>query len=109
MLEPVLGTKVKERILLTLMVRKEVYARDMAAIFGGNLFPIQNQLKKLERGGVLVSRLKGRTRLYSFNPRYPFLEEIKGLLEKALTFIPRKEREEYYTPRLRPRRAGKPL
>jgi hypothetical protein len=108
-LEPILDNKVKERILLTLLVRREEYARDIVGIFGGNLFPVQNQLKKLERGGVLVSWLKGRTRLYSFNPRYPFLKELKKLLEKALQFMPEKEKKKYYTPRLRPRRAGKPL
>ena len=109
MLEPLLDSRIKERILLTLLVRKEIYARDVASIFRASLSPIQNQFKKLEKGGVVVSRLKGRTRLYSFNPRYPFLKEIEGILSKALSFIPASERSKYYTPRLRPRRAGKPL
>ena len=30
---------------------------------------VQKQLLKLESGGVLVSRLAGRTRLYEWNPR----------------------------------------
>ena len=109
MLESLFDSRIKERILLTLFVRKELYARDLASIFKTSLSPIQNQLIKLERGGVVVSRLKGRTRLYSFNPRYPFLPELKKLLSKALSFVPKKEKEKYYTPRLRPRRAGKPL
>jgi DNA-binding transcriptional ArsR family regulator len=109
MLEPILDNKVKEKILLTLFVRKEIYARDMASIFGLNLFSVQNQLKKLERGGVLASRLKGKTRLYIFDPRYAFKNELSKLLSKALVFIPEKEKEKFYTPRLRPRRAGKPL
>ena len=109
MLEPLLDSKIKEKILLTLLVRKEIYARDVAAIFKTSLSPTQNQLKKLEKGGVVVSRLRGRTRLYSINPRYPFLNELRKLLEKALEFVPKKEKEKYYTPRLRPRRAGKPL
>lgn len=95
--------------MLTLLVRQEIYARDVAALFKTSLSPIQNQIKKLERGGVLVGRQKGRTRLYSFNPRYPFLAELKKMLSKTLQFIPKKEKEKYYTPRLRPRRAGKPL
>lgn len=109
MLEPLLDSKIKERLLLTLLVNKEVYARDIASLFNASLSPIQNQLKKLERGGVVVSRLKGRTRLYSFNPRYPFLKEAEALLAKVLSFVPAAEKEKYYTPRLRPRRAGKPL
>lgn len=109
MLEPLINSKVKERILLSLYVRKEVHARDVLSIFKGSLSPIQNQLKKLERGGVLISRLKGRTRLYSFNPRYPFIKQLSNLLARVLDFMPQKEKEKYYTPRLRPRRAGKPL
>lgn len=109
MLEPIFDNKVKERILLAIYVQKEIYARDLAATFGAYLLPVQNQLKKLEKGGVVVSKLKGRTRLYSFNPRYPFKNELEKLLAKALTFISQKEKDRYYTPRLRPRRAGKPL
>jgi predicted ArsR family transcriptional regulator len=109
MLKAVLDNSTKERILLTILVRKEVYARGIASIFGIHLLSVQNQLKKLEKGGVLVSRQKGRTRLYSFNPRYPFLDELKSLLNKSLQFIPKQEKNKYYIPRLRPRRAGKPL
>ena len=109
MLKPLFDNLTKERILLTLFTKKELYARDFAANFGVHLLSVQNQLKKLERGGVIVSRLKGRTRLYSFNPRYTFLKELKGLLVKAFQFIPQGEKEKYYTSRLRPRRSGKPL
>ncbi len=109
MLEVLLDNKVKEKILLALYVRKEVYPRDFAAVFGINLYSAQIQMKKLEKGGVLVSKLKGRTRLYSFNPRYPFKNELEKLLAKALLFMSQKEKDKYYTPRLRPRRAGKPL
>ena len=108
-MESLLGSKTKERILFTLLVRKEAHARDVATIFGIALSPTQNQLKKLEKSGVVVSRLKGRTRLYSFNPRYPFKIELERLLEKALSFVSSSEKSKYYTPRLRPRRAGKPL
>lgn len=109
MLKPILDNPIKEKILLAVLVQKEVYARGISSTFGTYLLSVQNQLKKLERGGVLVSRLKGRTRLFSFNPRYPFISELKKLLEKAFLFVPNKDKDKYYTPRLRPRRAGKPL
>ena len=60
-------------------------------------------------GGVLYSKLKGRIRLFGFNPRYPFKKELEALLAKALTFVPEEEAERLYRPRLRPRRTGKPL
>jgi len=109
MIEAIVGNIISEKILLYLYTRKEGYARGIASTFKGQLTSYIIQLKKLEKGGILVSRLKGRTRLYIFNPRYPFMDELKSLLEKALKFVPKKDREKYYMPRLRPRRAGKPL
>ena len=68
--------------------------------FNTNLYAIQRQLDKLEAGGVLVSRTAGRTRLYQFKPRYPFLIELKQLLEKALSFYPEDVRENLVMNRL---------
>jgi predicted transcriptional regulator len=109
MIEVLLGNRIKERILLFLLTRKEGYAREISAAFGGQLTSYLNQLRKLERAGVLISRTKGKTRVYNFNPRYPFINELEKLLLKTLSFMPRAEKDKYYTPRLRPRRAGKPL
>lgn len=69
---------------------------------------VQNQLHKLEYGGILYSRLKGKVRLFGFNPRHPFRKELESLLDKVLQFIPDEERKKYYAPQLRPRRTGKP-
>jgi hypothetical protein len=63
---------------------------------------------KLENGGVLYSKLRGKIRLFGFNPRYPFKKELEALLEKALSFIPEEEMDRTFRPRLRPRRSGKP-
>jgi len=109
MLEPVLGSVSRERVLIFIMARKEGYAREIARFFDTDLNPIQKQLERLEVGGVLVSRTVGRTRLYEFNPRYPFLKELRDLLEKALSFYTEEEREQLLMNRRRPRRRGKPL
>ncbi|MEW6388715.1 MAG: winged helix-turn-helix domain-containing protein [Thermodesulfobacteriota bacterium] len=109
MLEPLLGSRNRERVLLFLYARGEGYPREMARFFQTDLDPIRKQLEKLELGGVLYSRLAGRTRLYAFNPRYPFLAELKNLLKKTLSFYPAKEQEELLLDRRRPRRRGKPL
>lgn len=109
MLEPILGSTSSERVLLFLFARKEGYPREIARFFKTGLAPIQRQLIKLEINGVLASRLAGRTRLYSLNPRYPFKPEIEGLLAKALDFYPPDERERLLMNRRRPRRSGKPL
>ena len=109
MIEILLGSKNAERVLLYLFTREEGYAREIASFYNTDLKPIQMQLDKFEKGGVLVSRSIGRTRPYEFNPRYPFLNELKALREKALSFYPAKEQEELTMNRRRPRAKGKTL
>jgi hypothetical protein len=92
-----------------MVARDEGYAREISQFFGMDISTVQNQLDKLELGSILVSLTKGRTRIYTFNPRYPFLEELKQLLEKALSFYPEEEREKLVMNRRRPRRRGKVL
>lgn len=109
MLEPLLESEKKEKILLYLLTRGEAYPREMARAFRFNLNTVQAQLLKLEAGGVVYSRLKGKVRLFGLNPRYPFKKELVALLEKTLGFLPSDEIARHYRPRLRPRRTGKPL
>ena len=109
MLEPLLASTNCERVLIFLATRGEGYLREISDFFETAPAPILKQLEKLENGGVLYSRLAGRTRLYSFNPRYPFLKELKALLDKALTFYPEDIRSRLLENRRRPRRRGKPL
>jgi len=109
MIEVLLGSKNAERVLVYISTRGEGYAREIASYYGTDLKPIQMQLDKFEKGGVLVSRSVGRTRPYEFNPRYPFLNELKALLEKALGFYPANEQEKLKMNRRRPRAKGKVL
>lgn len=109
MLEPLFGSTNCERVLIFLAAREEGYLREISVFFETSPAPILKQLEKLENGGVLFSRLAGRTRLYGFNPRYPFLKELKALLGKALTFYPDDVQVRLLESRQRPRRKGKPL
>jgi hypothetical protein len=109
MLEPLLGSTNAERVLVFILARNEGYAREITRFFDADADSIQKQLARLESGGVLWSQSAGRTRLFSFNPRYPFLKELKALLEKALVFYSEREREALLMNRRRPRRQGKPL
>lgn len=108
LLEPILGSSNREMVLAFLEARDEGYAREIARFFETDLSPIQQQLEKLEAGSVLVSRKVGRTVLYEFNPRYPFLKELKLLLNKALMYYPEDQKERLLMNRRRPRRRGKP-
>ena len=109
MLQTLFGSKKKEQILLYLAARKEGYAREIAKYYSSSLSPFQRQLDRLEMGGILLSKSFGKTRIYYFNPRFPFLKELIVLLEKAIQFLPAGEREELLMVRKRPRRKGKPL
>ncbi len=109
MLEAILGSKNRERVLQFILANGEGYAKEIADFYGTSLNPIQKQLEKLELGGVLVSRNVGRTRLFTYNPRYAFLKELKALLEKAREYYNPEEMERLTMRRKRPRRTGKPL
>ncbi|MBN1940379.1 MAG: hypothetical protein JW843_12400 [Candidatus Aminicenantes bacterium] len=109
MLEPLLNSDIKEKTLLFIWANGESFPREIARTFGFNLRAVQYQLKNLEEGAVLYSKLKGKVRLYGYNPRYPFRKELTALLDKALMFYPESERARIVPLRLRPRRAGKPL
>jgi len=109
MIEAIVGSISCERVLIFLNARGEGYAREIAAFFSSSLAPIQKQLDKLEAGGVLASRTAGRTRLYTFNPRYPLLTELSALLEKSISFYDEELQQRLLLNRRRPRRRGKPL
>ncbi len=109
MIEMLLGSTSCEQVLLFLFARNEGYPREISRFYGVDYRPIRNQLDKLEAGGILVSRAAGKTRLYSFNSRCPFIKELKALLEKVMTFCPDDLKKQLIMNRRRPRKRDKPL
>lgn len=109
MFESLFGNATADKVLLFLARFGEGYPRQIAGNFAISLNMVQQQLEKLESAGILVSQLKGRTRIYQWNPRYPFRKELLALLNKAFDFMSKKEKDRFYTKRTRPRRKGKPL
>jgi len=109
MLENLLGSINKERVLIFLFCRKNGYAKEIAEFFDVPVTPILNQLNNLESSNILVSEQKGRTRLYQLNPRYSFINELNLLLEKALNFYPDDLRDLLQNNRRRPRKKGKEI
>ncbi len=109
MLEVLFGNKTKERILLYLYTHGEGYAQAIRKKMEIPLRSVQLQLKQLEQGGVLVGKKQDRAFVYQLNPRYPFYRELVPLIERLLQALPEESRLKFYTPRLRPRRLGKPL
>jgi len=109
MIAELLGSKNRERVLVYILTNKEGYTKEISDFYESSLDPIQKQLDRLELASVLVSKKVGRTRIFMFNPRYAFLEELKALLQKVVEFYPPEEIERLTMKRKRPRRKDKPL
>jgi len=111
MLECFFGNKTVEKVLFYLQVNKTCYASGLAKRFASPLNAVQQALLKLENGGLLVSFMEGKTRVFQYNPRYPFLPELQAFLQKAYEFLPPKIKTEFYEQieRRRPRKTGKPV
>ncbi len=95
MLSAVCGSKNIQRILIFLFVNGRCYGAQLHRLLNTSLTPIQKALIKLEKGGVIMSYLEGKTRLYRFNPAFPLLEELEALLKKAFTLLPPQDKKQY--------------
>jgi predicted ArsR family transcriptional regulator len=100
LLEPLFESDKKEKILFYISAHGEGYAREIARTFRFNLNTVQNQLQNLENNGVLNSQLKGKVRIFCFNPRYPFKDELLALLKKAMMYLPEEEVRKHHRPRV---------
>jgi DNA-binding transcriptional ArsR family regulator len=99
LLAPLFESDKKEKILFFLYAHGEGYAREIARAFRFNLNTVQNQLKKLEGSGILISRLRGKVRMFSFDPRYPLKKELEALFKKAMMYLSEEDVKTYYWPR----------
>ena len=108
-LDAVLGNRTAAVVLLFLENYGSGYSREIARTCDIPLSVVQDQLKKLEAAGVLISRTVGRTRVFEFNPRNPTAGRLRQFLSAELAALPNSVLERYFRDRRRPRRTGKPL
>lgn len=108
-LEAIFGNRTAAWVLLFLQCYGEGHALRIAKTFDFGLNMTQRQLKRLEEEGVLVSRLVGNIRLFSFNDRNPTVRNLKQLLEAELKLLPNEQVQQYFRERQRPRQSGKAL
>jgi DNA-binding transcriptional ArsR family regulator len=87
-----------EKVLLFLLVNEKCYASQLCRSLGGALTPIQQALGRLEQGGIVISSQEGKTRLFRFNPHYPFLRELEALLKQGYHHLTVKDQQAYYSP-----------
>lgn len=109
LIEKLLGGKSAEEVLLYIYAFGEGYGAEISSFSGISLNVIQKQLSKFEDAGLLVSMLRGRTRIFKWNPRYPFLSEFRQFIEKVFLAQSQENIKHYYSQRKRPRKAGKKI
>lgn len=109
-LETLFGGRAATRVLLFIENYGEGYASRIARTFEMPLSEVQKQLAKFEQAGIVVSRMVGSARMYTWNPRDRALESLRSLLRETLeNGIPEATLKQYFRQRQRPRRRGKPL
>lgn len=100
------GSKAAYQVLMYLENYGRGYATEIARTFSMSLSQAQNQLRKFEESGILLSRLEGSARVYYFT-RSPVVDELRKFLRSALERLPDTTVEKFYRGRRRPRRFAK--
>ncbi len=100
------GSKSAYQVLMYLENYEEGYASQIAKTFGMSLSQAQNQLSKFEQVGLLVSRMVGSARYFSFK-RGPVVDALRVFLRSMLDSLPDATIRKFYRERRRPRRYGK--
>ncbi|MBX3041471.1 MAG: winged helix-turn-helix transcriptional regulator [Bdellovibrionaceae bacterium] len=103
------GNAMAEKVLLYIANYGEGYINKIAKTYGVSPSQVQKQLKRLEAGGILVSRLMGNLRVFTLNPRFALKAELLALLERELELLPKEATQKLFRERTRPRRTGKEL
>ena len=109
MLESIFGNPTAEKVLLFIHHHGEAHLGAIAADYGVSKAAVRQQLNRFERGGVLVSKEMGRTRIYTFNKKSPLTRPVQDLVGLAYDQLSVNEKEKIFHSRRRPRRKGKPV
>ncbi len=86
MLEGLFGNKSAEKVMLALYASGELHASAIAQMYDTALDPIKKQLERFEEADFLVSRVVGRSRLYSFNEKHPLMDTLREMLAIAYKY-----------------------
>lgn len=108
-LDGIFGNKTASRVLLHLFHYSEIHSAAIAKDYQLAVTPIRMQLERFENAGILVAKNVGRTRVFSFNQKSPFVKPIKSILEIFYNSLTIEEKEVLFSVRRRPREKGKPI
>ncbi len=102
------GSRRRTEILIMVALLGETYPLELARLLKAPRYSVQTIVDGLNREGILATRLLGRSRVVSLDPRYFAYGELKALLGR-LAEAEDQLRQSAASRRSRPRRAGKPL
>ncbi|MBI1381567.1 MAG: hypothetical protein GC161_10835 [Planctomycetaceae bacterium] len=106
--EKLFGSSRRTEVLLLLAMVGESYPSELARLLGAPLVSVTKIVDGLEEDGVVASRMLGRTRRVSLEPRFHAAKALQGLLVQLGSSHPVVQAAAARR-RSRPRRKGKPL
>ena len=100
------GSRRRTEVLVLLALIGESYPTELARLLGARLFAVQAIVDSLESEGIVVTRLMGRVRRVSLDPRFYARRELNALLLRLAEGEPDLQQLAERR-RARPRRQGK--
>jgi hypothetical protein len=84
MLETLLGSKLRAKVLRHMFVRPDTryYVRQLAVLIGEDSTNISRELARLEMTGILVSTTEIKQKYYQANRKSPVFKELQGLVTR---------------------------
>ena len=86
-LKSLFGSETRARLVTVFVTRPTdaFYARQLARKVGMSLTPIQRELERLHRLGIVRAEKAGREKYYRVDGQHPLLADLKGLVSKTTT------------------------
>ncbi len=109
MLDKILGSEIAMKIMLHLVHYAEIYPSAVAKDYKIALSAVQKQFSRFEEAGILVSKLVGKTRVYTFNKKSKVAKTFYELVKLYYDGLSLADKEKIFSERRRPRRPGKPV
>src|SRR5690242_15938032 len=85
-LEEIVGSRTRAELFRLLFERPgmEIYLRELQRQSGVSLRPIQQEMAKLQKIGLVKARKDGNRIYFSANTEHPLYPEIRQLVEKTV-------------------------
>lgn len=82
---PFITSKLRSKLLSYFFTNpeKQLYVRELAAILGEDPGNLSRELRALEIEGVFTSLVRGRSKFYSLDKKYPPFTELKNMIFKT--------------------------